>query len=104
METALERAARTVASACAINSTFVKVISVEPFKVSPDNLFLLRFKAIGLTSDAQLSTFLKTLSSLLPDQLSTDIRVIPINPDIQIGLVVNHVEALLLKLEAGGFN
>ena len=103
METSLERAARTVASACAINSTFVKITSLEPFEVLPNNLFLLRFKEIGLISDAQLASFLKTLSSLLPDELSVDIRSIPINPDIQIALVVNHVEALLLKLAAGGF-
>jgi hypothetical protein len=104
METALERASRTVASACAINSTFVKITSFEPFQVSPNNLFLLRFKVIGLVSDAQLSSFLKTLATLLPDQLSVDIRNLTVNPDVQIALVVNHVEALLLKLAAGGFN
>jgi hypothetical protein len=104
MPTALERASRTVASACAINSSFVKVTSFEPFEVSPNNLFLLRFKAIGLVSDAQLSTFLNTLSSLLPEQLSVDIRSMPVNADVLIALIVNHVEALLLKLAAGGFN
>ena len=104
METALETAARTVASACAINSSFVKITSFEPFQGTPNNLFLIRFKAIGLISDAQLSAFLKTLSTLLPEQLRIDVLSMPISPDVQIGLVVDHVEALLLKLAAGGFN
>jgi hypothetical protein len=104
METALDTAVRTVASACAINSSFVKITSFKPFQGTPNNLFLIRFKAIGLTSDAQLAAFLTTLSTLLPDKLRTDLVSMPINPDVQIGLVADHVEALLLKLAAGGFN
>jgi len=104
MATPLDVAARTVASACAINSTFVKVTSIEPLQTAPPNLFLNRFKAIGLVSEPQLAAFLATLSTLLPDQLRTDVVSMPINPDIQIALVVNHVEALLVKFAAGGFD
>jgi hypothetical protein len=104
METVLVRASKLVASACAINSTFVQVPSLSPLKIIPDNLFLLRFKAIGLTSEPQLNNFLVTLASLVPDPLSADVMSMPVNSDVQIGLVVNHVEALLLKLDAGGFN
>lgn len=104
METALDRASKFVASACAITSTFVKVPSLSPLQIIPDNLFLLHFKAIGLTGEPQLSNFLVTLASLVPDQLSADVMSTPINADVQIGLVVNHIEALLLKLAAGGFN
>jgi hypothetical protein len=104
METALQRAARTVGTACAVNSNFVKVISVDPFEVSPDNLFMLAFKNIGLVSDAQLDVFLKTLSELLQELPSQTILSIDLNPSVAIGLVVNHIEALLLKLAAGGFN
>lgn len=100
METSLQRAARSVGSACAINSNFVKVTSTNPFEVLPDNLFFLSFRNIGLSSDAQLSVFLQTLSALLPDALSQAILSIDLNPDIIISLVVNHVEALLLKLAA----
>lgn len=104
MEPALIRASKLVASACAINSTFVHVPSLSPLQIIPDNLFLLRFKAIGLTSEPQLNNFRVTLASLVPQQLSADVMSIPVNPDIQIALVVNHIEALLLKLDAGGFN
>jgi hypothetical protein len=104
METALQRAARTVSTACAINSTFVKVISVDPFRVTPDNVFQLTFKNIGLVSDAQLAIFLKTLSDLLPELPPQSILSIGLNPSVVIGLVVDHVEALLLKLAAGGFD
>ena len=104
METALQRAARTVGTACAINSTFVKVIRTDPFEVSPDNLFMLTFKNIGLVSDAQLAVFLRTLSELLPELPPQTILSIDLNPSVAIGLVVNHVEALLLKLAAGGFD
>jgi hypothetical protein len=104
METASHQAARTVGTACAINSNFVKVISTQPFKVVPDNLFLLTFKNIGLIDDAQLAVFKKTLSELLPDALTQPILSLELNSGIVIGLVVDHVENLLLKLEAGGFN
>lgn len=103
METALQRAARTVGTACAINSTFVRVIRTDPFEVSPDNLFMLTFKNIGLVSDAQIAVFLKTLSELLPELPPQSILSIDLNPNVAIGLVVNHIEALLLKLAAGGF-
>ena len=104
MATPLEIAARTVASACAINTTFVKVTSLEPLETAPKNLFQTSFKAIGLVSEAQLAAFLATLSTLLPDKLRTDIVSMPISPDIQIGLVMDHVEALLVKFAAGGFD
>jgi hypothetical protein len=103
METALQQAARSVGTACAINTTFVKVLSINPFAISPDNLFFLTFKSIGIISDAALSSFLQTLSTLLPPELSQDINGLDLAPDVVIGLVVNHVEALLLKLEGGGF-
>ena len=103
METALERAVRAVASACAMNSNFVTVIS-DPFEVTPNNLAFLTFKNIGLVSDAQIAVYLKTLSHLLPTQLSESILNMNLNPGVIIGLVVNHVEALLLKLDAGGFD
>lgn len=104
MATVLDVAARTVASACAINSTFVKVVSIDPLQTVPDTLFLESFSAVGMGSEPQLAAFLATLSTLLPDQLRTDIVSMPISPDVKIGLVVNHVEALLVKLAAGGFN
>ena len=104
METALERAVRAVATACAINSTFVRVINSDPFEVTPNNLAFLTFKNIGLISDAQIAVYKRTLSELLPAQLSESILSMDLNPGVVIGLVVNHVEALLLKLDAGGFN
>ena len=104
METALQRAAKTVGTACAVNSNFVKVIKTDPFEVSPDNLFMLTFANIGLVSDAQLAVFLNTLSQLLLELPPQTILSIDLNPGVAIGLVVNHVEALLLKLAAGGFD
>lgn len=103
METALERAVRAVATACAINSTFVRVINTDPFEVTPNNLAFLTFKNIGLISDAQISVFLQTLSELLPAPLSVPVRSMNLNPSVVISLVVNHIEALLLKFDAGGF-
>jgi len=104
MATPLDVAARTVASACAINTTFVKIISTDPLQTAPKNLFLIPFKAIGVIGQPNLAAFLATLSGLLPIQLRQDIVSMPINADVQIGLVVDHVEALLVKLAAGGFN
>lgn len=104
MATPLEIAARTVASACAINSTFVKVTSIDPLQTVPQNLFQSSFKSVGLASFEQLSAFLATLSTLLPDKLRTDVVSMPISADVQIELVRNHVEALLVKFAAGGFD
>ena len=104
MDPAILRAIKSVGSACAMSTSFVKIVSFDPFKVSPENLFAFRFKAIGLTSAEQLAVFKTTLASLVPTQLGPDIQSMPIDPDTQIGLVANHVEALLLKFDAGGFN
>jgi hypothetical protein len=90
-----QKAAKSVAIACAATTTFVKVLSFKPFKVSPNNLFKLTFDSIGITSDAQIEAFRQTLITLLPDELLKDLEKMDLSPGIIIGLVVDHVEALL---------
>ena len=102
MSTPRLRAVAAVGSACAIHSNFVRVTNTQPFEVIPDNLFMLTFRNIGLTDDAQLSVFQGTLSELLPKSLAGAILGLQLHPDVVIRLVVDHVEALLLQLAAGG--
>lgn len=94
----LQRASKAVAIACASTTTFVKIISFSPFKVSPNNLMKLRFKEVGIISDAQMEAFRQTLIHLLPDELMGDLQKMELSPEIIIRLVVDHVTALLMAL------
>ena len=100
-KSALDRAIEAVAVACAATTTFVKIPSFDPFEISPDNLLTLSFKEVGIISDAQMSAFRQALIRLLPNALLADLEKMPLAADIKVGLVVNHVEALLLQLAAG---
>jgi hypothetical protein len=95
-ESALQRALKAVAVACAATTTFVKVISFNPFEVSPENLTLLTFRSVGIISDAQMAAFRATLIEILPDSLMSNLQQMDLSPDLVIRLVANHVEALLL--------
>ncbi|HET9530733.1 MAG TPA: hypothetical protein VFQ92_10295 [Blastocatellia bacterium] len=94
-ESNTQKAIKAVAIACAATTTFVKIIGHKPFKVSPNNLFKLSFSSVGIVSDAQLEAFRQTLISILPDELRGDLQRMDLSPGIIIGLVVDHVEALL---------
>ncbi len=90
-----EKAAKSVAIACAASTTFVKIITVNPFVVSPNNLFEMTFNAVGIISDAQMEAFRHTLITILPTALLGDLEKMALAPGIVIGLVVDHIEALL---------
>jgi hypothetical protein len=90
-----QQAAKAVAISCAASTTFVKIISFNPFVISPNNLFKMTFSSVGLISDAQMEAFRHTLITVLPDALLGDIEKLDLAPGIVTGLVVNHVEALL---------
>lgn len=94
-ESASQKAAKAVAIACATSTTFVKVITFKPFAVPPDDLFKMSFSSIGVTSNAQIEAFRHTLIAVLPDTLTGAIEKLDLAPGIVIGLVVDHVEALL---------
>jgi|SRR5262252_10081160 len=94
-ESPSQKAAKAVAIACAASTTFVKVIKFKPFVVSPNDLFKLSFSSVGLTSNAQLEAFRQTLIAVLPDELTGDIEKLDLASGIVIGLVVDHIEALL---------
>lgn len=100
MPSTFDRASLAVASACAISSTFVKVVSTDPLTTLPSNLFLLAFKAVGIIDDAHIAIFRASLVSLLPDKVKAGAQAMPLNPDLMIGLVVNHVDALIAQSEA----
>ena len=102
MSTPRLRAVAAVGSACATHSNFVRVTSTQPFEIIPDNLFSLTFRNIGLNDAADVSVFQRTLSELLPKSLAGSILSLQLHPDVVIRLVVDHVEALLLQLGAGG--
>jgi len=94
-ESPSQKAAKAVAISCAAATTFVKIITFKPFVVSPNNLFKLSFSSVGLFSDAQLEAFRHTLITVAPDALAGDIEKLDLAPGIVIGLVVDHIEALL---------
>ena len=99
-ESALQKASKAVAIACAATTTFVKILSLKPFKLSPNNLFKLRFKEVGVLDKTQIEAFRQTLVALLPEELRTDVEKMDLSAEIIIGLVVDHVEALLLARNA----
>jgi hypothetical protein len=90
-----QKAAKAVAIACAASTTFVKVISLKPFVLSPNDLFELTFSSVGIISDAQMEAFRHTLVTILPEVLIGDLEKMDLAPGIVIGLVVDHIEALL---------
>ena len=94
-ESPSQKAAKAVAISCAASTTFVKIITFKPFVVSPNDLFKLTFSSVGLISDAQMEAFRHTLITVLPDALAGDIEKLDLAAGIIIGLVVDHVEALL---------
>ena len=100
MLSTFDRAALAVASACAIASSLVKVVSADPLKTQPDNLFLCAFKTVGILDDAQMAVFRASLVSLVPDKAQSGVQSMPLSPDLMIGLVVNHVDALIAQAEA----
>jgi len=96
-DSAREIAAKAVAIACSTTTNFVKIISLDPLDVIPKGLFDLTFKQIGLFDDAQMEAFRSTLIHILPDNLSDNLIQMPLSTGILTGLVLNHVEALLLN-------
>jgi hypothetical protein len=100
MLSTFDRAALAVASACAIASSFVKVVTVDPLATLPEKLFLLTFGNVGIDDDAHLATFRTSLVSLLPDKVKPGAQRMPLTRDVMIGLVVNHVDALIAQVEA----
>jgi hypothetical protein len=73
----------------------VKIITFKPFVVSPNDLFKMTFSSVGLISDAQMEAFRHTLITVVPDALAGDIEKLDLASGIVIGLVVDHIEALL---------
>ena len=100
MLSTFDRACIAVASACAEASNFVKVISITPLQILPDNLFLSTFAAVGINDDAHLATFQATLVGLAPDAVKSGAQQIGLSTGLQIGLVVNHIDALIAQSEA----
>ena len=90
-----QQAIKAVANACAANTQVVTITSQQPFKVSPNNLFKVTFASVGIISDVGMEAFRQTLIGLLPDALREDVQKMEIAPGIVIGLVVDHIEALL---------
>jgi len=102
MKTALQRASAAVATACAMTSTFVHVISFDPLSISPGDLFLRSFGAVGIQDTARIETFRQALISVLPPGLAATIQAISLSPSLQIGLLVNHLEALIAQFDENG--
>ena len=90
-----EKAAKAVAIACAASTTFVKIVKMSPFVVAPNDLFKKTFSSVGITSDAQLEAFRHTLIEILPNSMLGDLLAMDLGHGIEIGLVVDHIEALL---------
>ena len=100
MQSTFDRASIAVASACAVASNFVKVLSMTPLQVLPSNLFLSTFAAVGVNDDAHLSTFQTSLVSLVPPAIQGAVQATGLSTGLQIGLVVNQVDALIARSEA----
>jgi hypothetical protein len=100
MLSTFDRASIAVASACAVASNFVKVLSVAPLQVLPSNLFLSTFASIGINDDAHLATFKALLVSLVPAAIQGAVQALGLSTGLQVGLIVNHVDALIAQSEA----
>ncbi len=99
MQSTFDRASFAVASAAAIASNFVKIVSAAPLRTIPENLFLCTFKTVGIIDDAHIAVFRTALLSLVPDTVKSGVQSMQLNPSLMIGLVVNHLDALIAQSE-----
>jgi|ERR1051326_2616944 hypothetical protein len=93
-------AARAVAIACATVSHLVRVDQISPNLVTvPPDLFDKSFAEIGILDDDAVRNFRQVLDHLAPDAAHSAVEQTPLSPSVNIGAVVNLVEA---AIEAGG--
>jgi hypothetical protein len=92
-------AARAVAIACATVSHLVRVVQVSPNLVTaPADLFDRSFSEVGILDDDGIRNFRQVLDHLVPDPAHSAVEQTPLSPAVNIGTVVNLVEA---AIEAG---
>jgi hypothetical protein len=93
-------AARAVAMACATVSHLVRVVQVAPTLVTvPPDLFDKSFAEVGILDDDAIRNFRQVLDQLVPAEARNAVEQTPLSPSVNIGTVVNLVEA---AIEAGG--
>ena len=100
MLSTFDRACIAVASACAVASNFVKVVSLDPLTTLPAQLLAMTFTAVGINDAAHTSTFSAALVSLVPDAVKADTQKVNVEPGLQISVVVTVVYALIAQAEA----
>jgi len=55
---------------------------------------------VGIIDDAHIAVFRISLLSLVPDKVKSGVQSMQLNPSLMIGLVVNHLDALVAQSEA----
>jgi hypothetical protein len=77
----------------------VKIVSMDPFVVDPNNLGSLSFQQVGILDTETFKQVLvqKFLPTGLPPQTIAAMQQMPLNPSVQIELVINAVEGILLS-------
>jgi hypothetical protein len=86
-------AAKAVGIALALSSQGIHIVSLEPFKITPDNALDRPFSDFNTVLDV----FRAHLVENLPDVISGDIESLPIAPNTIIMKVVDAVQAILLQ-------
>lgn len=89
-------AVRSVVLACASMTQLVRIVSVNPFIVSPADLGDQTFQRIGIL-DTELfkQALLESLPPGLPPKTTEALLRMKLNPSVQIGLVINAVFVIL---------
>jgi hypothetical protein len=93
MATALMIAAKAVGSALAVSSQGIQIVTLEPFKITPDDAFDHPFSDFNTVMDI----FRAHLIRNLPDVISGDIQALPMATNTVIMTVVDAVQAILLQ-------
>lgn len=93
-------AARAVATACAAVTHLVRITQLSPSLVTvPADLFDKTFGDVGILDDDAVRNFRQVLDQLVPDVARAAVEQTPLSPAVNIGTVVNLVEA---AIDAGG--
>ena len=101
-ETLAEIAAKKTCTALAEATGLVKIISFNPFKVTPENVLDLNFKDVAINDDVAIDIFKKAVASLVNEDLRPKIMGQEIDASSRIMLFSDFLEALLAQQELGG--
>jgi len=100
MEPPLE-ALSSVATAVAMVSQQVRVLTWDPFAVVPDDFEQYSFGALGVHTPAEVEAFRQALVRTVPEPVQAGVLELELAPELIVGLVVTQVASLLASGLAG---